>query len=407
MTGKRHEATVTQINNYLKVLIERTPVLGDIWIKGEISNFKLHSSGHIYMTLKDEGAVLRAVMFKSAVMGLTFRPENGAKVSAHGRIGVYERDGQYQLYVDYMEEDGRGDLYRLFEELKEKLGKEGLFDESIKKPIPAYPERIGIVTSPTGAAVRDIINILRRRYPLAEARLYPALVQGQSAAASVAKGIEYFNENKNADVLIVGRGGGSIEDLWAFNEEITVRAVYNSKIPVISAVGHETDFTLCDFAADLRAPTPSAAAELAVPNAEDIRAFVENAQARCKTLLETKAEDRERHLKLLTERASVTGFERRLQNLMQETDRGFDMLLKAYGAAVEKREAALSEKASKLDALSPLKVFDRGYSVASLNGKIIKSTEDAAVGDNIEITLKDGSIFASVTKTERSELYDI
>lgn len=393
---ERRIATVTQINNFIKVLLERTEVLQNLWIKGEISNFKLHSSGHIYMTLKDEGAVLRAVMFRSAAMRLKFRPENGMKVSARGRIGVFERDGQYQLYIEEMEEDGRGDLYRLFEELKRKLGEEGLFDEKKKKKIPRFPKKIGIVTSPTGAAVRDIINILRRRYPLCEAVLYPALVQGQGASESIVRAIEYFNAEKSADVLIVGRGGGSIEDLWAFNEEATVRAVYASDIPVISAVGHETDFTLTDFAADLRAPTPSAAAELAVPQAEDIYSFLEGCAVRSKALLLAKAQARERQLSLLTSRPSLTDFSRTIERRIQETDRAEDNLLKAYENLVQKKTASLSDAASSLDAMSPLKVLERGYSVASKDGRTIRSVSGVKEGDDIDIRLTDGTVRAKV-----------
>lgn len=404
---ERRIATVTQINNYIKVLFERTPVLGNIWIRGEISNFKLHSSGHIYMTLKDEGAALRAVMFKSAAAKLSLRPENGMKILARGRIGVFERDGQYQLYIEEMEEEGKGDLYRLFEELKKKLGEEGLFDEKRKKPIPSFPLRIGIVTSPTGAAVRDIINILRRRWPLAEARLYPALVQGPGAAASICRGIEYFNKNKNADVLIVGRGGGSTEDLWAFNEEATPRAVYNSQIPVISAVGHETDFTLCDFAADLRAPTPSAAAELAVPDIKDIAAFVESSIERAKNLLLSKADMRRKQLDLLTERSSLAGFNRRIEGMMQLADRAEDELLRAYSSLLERRGALLGESAVRLDALSPLKVFERGYSVSYKNGRVLKSAEDVKKGDEITLHLKDGRVKTEAVSIERCDIYDI
>jgi exodeoxyribonuclease VII large subunit len=393
----RRIATVTQINNFIKVLIERTPVLGNIWIRGEISNLKLHSSGHIYMTLKDEGAVLRAVMFKSAASKLTFKPENGMKVLSRGRIGVFERDGAYQLYVEEMEEEGRGDLYRLFEELKKKLGEEGLFAEERKKSLPRFPKKIGIVTSPTGAAVRDIINILKRRYPLAEAFLYPALVQGDGASRSVCEGIEYFNREKKCDVLIVGRGGGSIEDLWAFNEEDTVRAISNSEIPVISAVGHETDFTLSDFAADLRAPTPSAAAEIAVPDVRELSVAAETLGERAKNLLLAKADARERELNLLTERASLKNFEIRLYDMMQNLDRTSDSLSKAYGILTEKKEALLAERAVKLNALSPLKVFERGYSIAYKGEKCVKSIEDVSLGDSLTIFLSDGEITSSVT----------
>lgn len=252
--------TVTELNQYVKDLLDLNPPLTDIYIKGEISNLKAHSSGHLYFTMKDEQSALKCVMFRSSAAGLSFTPENGMKITAHGRISAFVRDGAYQLYCDSMEPDGVGSLYIAFEQLKKKLQSEGLFSEERKKPIPKIPSRVGVVTSPTGAAVRDIINVCKRRFPYAHVIVYPALVQGDGAVESVAAGIDYFNRVGGADVLIVGRGGGSIEDLWAFNSEVVARAVAKSSIPVISAVGHETDFTICDFVADKRAPTPSAAA---------------------------------------------------------------------------------------------------------------------------------------------------
>ena len=308
MTDNRRIATVTQINNYIKALLDQVPVLHNVWIKGEISNFKRHSSGHIYLTLKDDGAVLKAVMFKSAAYALTFKPEDGMKVLARGRISVYEAGGQYQMYIEEMTSDGQGDLYKRFEELKKKLGEEGLFDEARKKTIPKFPEKIGVATSPTGAAVRDMINVLRRRCPMVKVIIYPCLVQGDGAAKSVSEAIRYFNDKNNVDVIIAGRGGGSIEDLWAFNEEITVRTVAESKIPVISAVGHETDFTLCDFAADLRAPTPSAAAELAVPDIIELKRFIDSAKATMAAHLKQKLLTREKQLELLSKSSSITRF---------------------------------------------------------------------------------------------------
>ncbi|MBR5536224.1 MAG: exodeoxyribonuclease VII large subunit [Clostridia bacterium] len=397
---QRREATVTQINNYIKAILERTEVLQNVWIKGEISNLKYHSSGHVYLTLKDEGATLRAVMFKGAVMKLPFKMENGMKVSANGRIGVFERDGAYQLYIEDMEQEGQGDLYKKLEELKKKLSGEGIFDERYKKPIPKFPERVGVVTSPTGAAVRDILNILTRRYPLAEVYLYPALVQGQGAAGSIVKGIEFFNDKCPVDVIIAGRGGGSIEDLWAFNEEITVRAIFNSQIPVISAVGHETDFTLSDAVADLRAPTPSAAAEIAVPDVKELTAGLEKTRIRLKNLLLKKAEASEERLRLISERASKESFIRRIENLMQTTDRSFDMLLRAMEGKIEKKMNLLSEKAVKLDALSPLKVFERGYSVSYKDDKVLKSVKQVKDKDEVKIVLSDGRVHAQINRIE-------
>ena len=263
--------TVKELNAYIKNMLDSDSNLYGICIRGEISNFKHHYTGHMYMSLKDESASVKAVMFRSGAAGLKFVPKNGMRVMAFGRVSVFERDGQYQLYIDAMSPDGIGQLYAAFEQLKAKLGKMGIFDEEHKKLIPKYPQTVGVVTAPNGAAVRDIINVISRRFPASDIKIYPALVQGAGAADSVCSGIEYFNDKMNADVLIVGRGGGSIEDLWAFNEEKVAMAIYNSKIPVISAVGHETDFTIADFAADLRAPTPSAAAELAVPSAKELK----------------------------------------------------------------------------------------------------------------------------------------
>ncbi len=397
---ERREATVTQINNYIKAILDRCEVLGNVWIKGEISNLKYHSSGHVYLTLKDEGSTLRAVMFKGSVLRLPFKMENGMKVCANGRIGVYERDGAYQLYIETMEQDGQGDLFKKLEELKKKLSLEGIFDEKYKKPIPAYPKRVGIVTSPTGAAVRDILNILKRRYPVCEVYLYPALVQGDNASKTIVKGIEFFNEKLLCDVLIVGRGGGSIEDLWAFNEEETVRAVFKSQIPVISAVGHETDFTLSDAAASLRAPTPSAAAEIAVPEIGEIRTSLLKTSERLKVALLKKAENSEMKLKLISERASKESFVRRLENLMLTTDREYDDLIRAYTNLFDKKAAMLSEKAVALDALSPLKVFERGYSVAYSKDKVLRQVEAVKVGDNISVVLRDGKIDADITRIE-------
>lgn len=398
---ERREATVTQINNYIKAILERTEVLQNIWIKGEISNLKYHSSGHVYLTLKDETSAIKAVMFKGAVLKLPFKMENGMKVSANGRIGVYERDGNYQLYIENMEQEGKGNLYQQLEELKKKLGAEGLFDDKYKKPIPKFPQKVGVVTSPTGAAVRDIINVIKRRFPICRVYLYPALVQGAGASATIVKGIEFFNKNTDVDVLIVGRGGGSIEDLWAFNEENTVRAIFASKIPVISAVGHETDFTLSDAVASLRAPTPSAAAEVAVPDVKEIEALLLKNRDRLNKLLIKKASDSEMKLKLISERASKESFLRRIENLMQLTDNTFDNLLRVYQIATDFKMTKLKTMAAKLDALSPLKVFDRGYSIAYNKNRTVKSVDDVNIGDTLTLYLKDGRVETEVTQTKK------
>ncbi len=397
MADSRKIATVTQLNNFLKAMLDSMPVLQNIWIKGEISNLKLHSSGHIYLTLKDESSVLRAVMFRGAAGRLTFRPENGMKILAGGRISVYERDGSYQLYIESMEAEGQGELYVRFEALKKKLEAEGLFDPARKKPIPQFPSVVGICTSPTGAAIRDIINILRRRYPIAKAIVYPCLVQGSGAAESVASAIEYFNKSKAADVIIVGRGGGSIEDLWAFNEEVTARAVAASEIPVISAVGHETDFTICDFAADLRAPTPSAAAELAVPDLDALQRRVGESRARLRLRLKEKVSSSKRQLELLEGRGGIVNFRRRLGELQMNVDRLCEGMEKAVGTALNNSRHALASVAGRLDALSPLKVLERGYSVAVSDGKALRSVDDVTVGSELWTTVPDGKVRSVVT----------
>ena len=398
MNGTRRIATVTQINNYIKAIMEQTPVLQNVWIKGEISNFKLHSSGHIYLTLKDGGAVLRAVMFRGAAQSLRFRPEDGMKVLARGRISVYEAGGQYQLYIEEMEAEGQGDLYAKFEALKKQLGEEGLFDEQRKKKLPQFPSAIGIATSPTGAAVRDMINILRRRYPMVRVILYPCLVQGEGAAKTVVSAIEHFNSTKSVDVIIIGRGGGSIEDLWAFNEEITARAVAASELPVISAVGHETDFTISDFVADLRAPTPSAAAELAVPDIMDLYATLSSAESRLSALLRQKLAMQQKHFALLSERISAERFSRRLLDAEQCVDRAQTAAVRAYKNKTELAEKRLAALCGKLSALSPIAVFERGYSVAMKDGKNIASAEDINTGDAITVKMTGGELDCSVTE---------
>ncbi len=402
MNDNRRIATVTQLNNYIKALLDQTPVLRNVWIKGEISNLKFHSSGHIYLTLKDEGSVLRAVMFRSAAAGLSFRPENGMKVLAGGRVSVYERDGGYQLYIENLEADGLGSLYVQFEMLKKKLEAEGLFDSRRKKPVPQYPKTVGICTSPTGAAVRDIINVLRRRYPLAKAVLYPCLVQGEGASASVVEAIQYFNTTRSADVLIVGRGGGSIEDLWAFNEEATARAVAASEIPIISAVGHETDFTICDFVADLRAPTPSAAAELAVPELAAIDRQLGEYRSRLDLRLKEKLNAAKRTLELLSQRSGITGLHRRLGEMQMNVDRLQDRMTMSYKNMLERNKRQLGIEAGRLNALSPLSVLERGYSVAMAGNRAVRRLGDVTTGDEIWTTVADGRIKSIVTDKEEN-----
>ena len=352
------------------------------------------------MTLKDETGVIKCVMFRTYASRLNFMPENGMKILAHGRVSVYERDGQYQLYVDAMQPDGTGALYLAYEQMKNKLENEGLFEQSHKKSLPKFPEKIAVITSPTGAAVRDIINVLKRRYKLADVTVYPVLVQGEGASKQIAKAIEYVNTDKSADVIIVGRGGGSIEDLWAFNEEMTARAIYESCIPVVSAVGHETDFTIADFVADLRAPTPSAAAELVTPSSDEVAVLVENLKFNLNLLVKSKISDRKNLLKNLSQRMSVNS----ILNAYNQKRVYIDSLIKSADNCVSfklaKQKAILAENAGKLEALSPVKVLARGYSITALKNKIVKSVDDLAIGDSVDITVADGIVSAEVVKKE-------
>ncbi len=389
--------SVTELNQYIKDLLDLNPPLTDIFIKGEISNFKAHSSGHLYFTLKDEGSALKCVMFRASAMGLGFRPENGMKVTAHGRISSFVRDGAYQLYCDDMEPDGVGSLYIAFEQLKKKLEAEGLFAESRKKPLPKIPSRVGVVTSPTGAAVRDIINVCKRRFPYAEVIVYPALVQGEGAVASVAAGIEFFNRKSLADVLIVGRGGGSIEDLWAFNSEVVARAVAASAIPVISAVGHETDFTICDFVADRRAPTPSAAAEIAVPDIFELKQKFNNIISRESAILKKKFEYLRDHLSRLEKSRPLVSPMNTIEDRRMTVDSLFERLEYCENNIIERKKALLARTAAALNALNPLAVLTRGYSaVFDKEGRVIKSVNDTKIGETIALKLSDGTVSAVV-----------
>lgn len=391
--------TVTQLNRYIKLIMEKDPRLANVAVAGELSNFKYHTSGHCYMTLKDETSSIRAVMFKSYAQRLRFKPENGMKIIASGKISVYERDGQYQLYIESMQPDGIGDLHVAFEQLKARLEQEGLFDPSRKKPVPPFPERIGVVTSPTGAAVRDIVNVATRRYPLAEIIIYPVLVQGEGAALQISNAIDYFNAEKAADVLIVGRGGGSIEELWAFNEEPVARAIARSEIPVISAVGHETDFTIADFVSDLRAPTPSAAAELAVPSKDELVSQIVQLYKRMKYTVCKAIESNRSILSRFSIRSPMDTVN---QNRIL-TDNMVKHLINAAAAYLDARSKKLAVAAAALSALSPLAVLTRGYAVAQKDNRVISSIRQVKTGDKITLTVTDGNIISSVTETEGKE----
>ncbi len=394
---ERMTLTVSQLNLFIKDIFNQIPALNDIRIKGEISNFKHHTSGHMYMSLKDETGVLRAVMFRGSAMGLDFRPENGMQVIAEGRVGVYERDGQYQLYINSMVQDGKGNLFEQFEKLKKKLEAEGLFDPMAKKKIPTFPKRVGIATAPTGAAVRDIINIISRRFPYADICLYPVLVQGDGAAESVCKAIEYFNKNFAADVLIIGRGGGSMEDLWAFNEEILARAIFKSEIPIISAVGHETDFTISDFVADLRAPTPSAAAELAVPSGTEFTEKFSTAGMRLANAANKIIEKQQLQLKVYADKQVMRAPMLKVNEKGMQLDGIFRMFENAAKTAINEKKQTFGMAVSRLDGLSPLNTLNRGFSVMkNTDGKVIKSVADAKSGDDISVVVSDGEIKAMV-----------
>ena len=395
--------SVSEINNFIKLVFDGIPQLGDLYVNGEISNFKNHyGTGHFYFTLKDESSSIKAVMFKSYASRVKFIPENGMKVTVHGRISVFPRDGQYQIYCDSMEPLGIGALYAAYEQLKSKLSSEGLFDESHKKQIPKYPEKIGVVTSAVGAAVRDIINVAHRRWPLGKIILYPALVQGDGAAESVISGINYFNDNKAADVIIIGRGGGSIEDLWAFNDERLARTIFSSDIPVISAVGHETDFTISDFVSDVRAPTPSAAAELAVPDITDLRSMLASYFARQCACLNSKLSSSAEKIKRFKISRVLTDPMAYIDDRTIVLGNLADRMSSAISRIVSDKNNKLSAVGGLLNSLSPLSVLARGYgAVRGIDGSIIKSVEQLKCGDSINIGLSDGSVTAEVNSINR------
>ena len=388
--------TVTQLNTYVKEKFEQDEYLNNVLVKGEISNFKHHYTGHMYFTLKDENSLIKCVMFKGYTANLNFVPKDGMKVMILGTVSVFERDGVYQIYAKAMQEDGIGDLHAEYEKLKAKLEQEGLFDLAHKKEIPFMPKCIGVLTSNTGAVIRDIINVSTRRNPNVYIKLLPVPVQGAGAGEKIAKAIELMNEQKLADVIIVARGGGSLEDLWPFNEEVVARAIYNSALPVISAVGHETDFTIADFVADLRAPTPSAAAELAVQNVEDIKDKLNTYRGRYRNSLTRKLELMKlRYQKCIQSKA--------FKDPMQKINEYYMLLDKV----VKKMEYVITNKVkdektkmvkniAKLDTLSPLKTLTRGYVVAECDGKIINSSKKITQGDKIKLTFSDGIANAEI-----------
>ncbi|WGG44129.1 exodeoxyribonuclease VII large subunit [Rossellomorea sp. DA94] len=441
--------TVQALTKYIKRKFDRDPHLSNLFVRGEISNFKRHSSGHMYFTLKDEKARILSVMFSSHNQSMKFRPENGMNVLIRGDISVYESGGQYQIYVKEMQPDGIGELYLAYEQLKEKLEKAGFFEPERKRMIPKFPKRIAVVTSPTGAAIRDIITTIKRRYPIGEILVYPALVQGDQAAGSISGAMRKVNEHGDIDVLIIGRGGGSIEELWAFNEEVVAKAIVESKVPVISAVGHETDFTIADFVADLRAPTPTAAGELAVPHIDDLLERIMNRKLRLIKSFKTKLQSERNRLNGLTKSYALRNPRNLYQQKIEAVDRLTDqlqrnismhvkqdrdrlsvlhsrlervhpsqiikvqhervlsmqtMLEKQFKQVLKEKNHRFTSALSTLHALSPLKIMDRGYSLVYRDGgDLIKSSRQVKEGDRIEINVKDGKIHCEVESVEERE----
>ncbi len=400
-TENRQVISVTELNSYIKSLLDDNPLLKRIAVKGEISNYRPNSSGHLYFTLKDEGSAIRCVMFKAAAQKLNFTPENGMKVIAVGSISAFVRDGQYQLYLSSLTPDGVGDLYVAFEQLKQRLGAEGLFDPAKKKPIPRYPRMIALVTSPTGAAIRDMLRILKKRYPIARVLVVPVKVQGVGAAEEIAEAITYLNTKRYIDVIIAGRGGGSIEDLWCFNEEVVARAIAASKIPVVSAVGHEPDVTIADYAADLRAATPSNGAELTTPDAAELTMRLNERQVLLARQMTARIDALAKRLEAIGEKRVYAS----PVNYIDEKRMALDYLVNRFQHVGEKVLTAgqhrLANAAARLDAMSPLKVLGRGYAIAMReDGSAVRRATDLSVGDSVFVRFAEGKANCEVTAIE-------
>ena len=390
--------SVSELNAYVKDLLESDDLLAGLCVRGELSNYKIYPSGHHYFTMKDAEGSLRCVMFKGSAQKLRFKPENGMSVLAFGRVSVYPRDGVYQLYVNEITPDGVGDLAVAFEQLKEKLYKEGLFDEQFKKPLPRFPQTIAVITSSAGAAVRDIIRVLGQRWPLTKVVVVPVRVQGAESPPEIAEALKYVNTHKIADLIITGRGGGSIEDLWPFNDERVARAIFASKIPVISAVGHEPDVTISDFVADVRAATPSNAAELAVPDINEVRDALENAGIRARQAITRDMKSKRQQLGELMAKRVLQSPRYYLDDKRLAIDRSQERLLSATQRTVSKNRERFGRLAASLDAMSPLKVLGRGYSIAHKeNGAVIKKASDVTPGDKVTIRLQSDEIKAVVS----------
>ncbi len=404
--SQRQILTVTQVNEFVKALIESAPTLSSVYIKGEISNFTNHvKTGHFYFSLKDEGGVLRCIMFRSSAAHLHFLPENGMKVILHGRISAYVRDGQYQMYADQMEPDGVGALYIAYEQLKRRLEAEGLFDPAHKKPLPKIPRRVGIITAATGAAVHDMIHVTGRRFPYSELLLFPSLVQGDGAVAQLIQGLEYFNQTNSVDVIIIGRGGGSIEELWAFNSEALARAVYASHIPVISAVGHETDFTICDFVADRRAPTPSAAAEIAVPSTTELQQKFYNIIDRLGQYSKNRLEQSRTAVKHLAQSRALTSPLYAIEDRRSAVVHSEQALTGALQFRIQEAKTSFLTQTAKLEALNPLAILSRGYSaVFRPDHTVVSRVGQVQKGDAVQMRMTDGEITATVTEIKKQRV---
>ena len=394
--------TVSQLNNYVKTMIDSDPCLTYIYVVGEISNFTNHyKTGHFYLTLKDSSSAIKAVMFRSNAARIKFEPQNGMKVICRGRASLFERDGSFQFYIDEMQPDGAGALQVAFEQLCEKLKNEGLFDEAHKKPIPKFPERIAVITSPTGAAVQDIKNVISRRCPCVEVVMCPVLVQGDGAAAQLCEAVEKVNELNCADVIIIGRGGGSIEDLWAFNDETLARTIFNSKIPMISAVGHEIDFTVCDFVSDLRAPTPSAGAELAVPDINDVRFMLSRLEGGVLSAYGNRISNLRSRVKLSAESYVLKKPENYISALRERLNLNSTKMKSSYSNRLSESREAFAALCAKLDAMSPLATIARGYSVTYVDKKPIKSVDEVNLNDCLNVKLVDGVINCTVNNVSK------
>lgn len=393
--------SVTQLTQYIKLLLDRDEILSQVCVRGELSNYKAHSSGHQYFTLKDEGAVISCVMFRSDAMKMRFRPESGMKVILYGRVSLFPKSGQYQIYVTAMQPDGVGALAVAFEQLKRRLYEEGLFDPAHKQPLPSYPHRVALITSPTGAAVRDMTRILGRRWPMAEVLVCPVRVQGEGAAEEIAQMLDYVDKHQLADVIITGRGGGSLEDLWAFNEEIVARAIYRCTIPVISAVGHEPDVTISDYVADVRAATPSNAAEIAVQDEVAIRSALRQLQLRLEQAEGRKLTQLRQRLDALAQKPVMKRPEAYLQQQELQLEMLRQRLEHAGTGMVQKNALRFQRTAAKLDALSPLKVLSRGYAMVTRENAVVRSVTQLQPGDPVAVALSDGTVQCTVDAVQR------